>query len=51
MATPVEASAVAALYAFIAQSFVHKDISVKRDLMRVLKDCALMIGGVRAAAR
>jgi tripartite ATP-independent transporter DctM subunit len=46
LATPVEASAVAVLYAFIAQTFVHKDISIKRDLMRVLKDCALMIGGV-----
>jgi tripartite ATP-independent transporter DctM subunit len=46
LATPVEASAVAALYAFISQAFVHKDISVKRDLMRVLKDSALLIGGV-----
>ena len=40
LATPVEASAVAALYAFIAQAFIHRDISVKRDLLRVLKDCA-----------
>ena len=46
LATPVEASAVAALYAFIAQTFVHKDISIRRDLMRVLRDCALLIGGV-----
>ncbi len=46
LATPVEASAVAALYAFIAQTFVHRDISVKKDLMRVLRDCALLIGGV-----
>jgi tripartite ATP-independent transporter DctM subunit len=46
LATPVEASAVAVLYAFIAQAFVHKDLSVRRDLMRVLRDCALLIGGV-----
>jgi C4-dicarboxylate transporter DctM subunit len=46
LATPVEASAVAALYAFIAQTLVHRDISVRRDLMRVLRDCALLIGGV-----
>jgi tripartite ATP-independent transporter DctM subunit len=46
LATPVEASAVAALYAFVAQSFIHRDISVRKDLMRVLTECALLIGGV-----
>ncbi len=46
LATPVEASAVAALYAFVAQTFIHRDISIRKDLMRVLTECALLIGGV-----
>ncbi len=45
-ATLVEAAAVTALYAFVAQCLVHRDLSVRRDLPRVVTECATLIGGV-----
>jgi tripartite ATP-independent transporter DctM subunit len=45
-ATLVESSALAALYAFFTQTVVHRDISVRHDLRRVLAECAVTIGGV-----
>jgi tripartite ATP-independent transporter DctM subunit len=45
-ATLVESSALAALYAFVTQTFVHRDISIRRDMRRVFTECAVTIGGV-----
>ena len=45
-ATIVESAAVAALYALISQCFVHRDLSVRRDLVRVFQRCCVVIGGV-----
>ena len=45
-ATLVEAAAVTVLYAFVLEFFVHRDLSVKRDLLRVGGDAATLIGGV-----
>jgi tripartite ATP-independent transporter DctM subunit len=45
-ATPVEAAAVAALYAFVTQVLVHRDLRIVRDVPRVLAECGLLIGGV-----
>ena len=45
-ATLVEASALAALYAFITQVFVHRDLSIVRDFRRVFADCVVTVGGV-----
>jgi TRAP-type C4-dicarboxylate transport system permease large subunit len=45
-ATLVEAAALTALYALIAQCFIQKDISVRRDLFRVFTECVVLIGGV-----
>ncbi|MFQ5790109.1 MAG: TRAP transporter large permease subunit [Acidobacteriota bacterium] len=45
-ATLVEASAVTVLYAFVLEFFVHKDLSLRRDLPRVVGDAATLIGGV-----
>jgi tripartite ATP-independent transporter DctM subunit len=45
-ATLVESAALAALYAFISQVFVHRDVSLRGDLRRVMADCAVTIGGV-----
>jgi C4-dicarboxylate transporter DctM subunit len=45
LATPVEAAAVTALYAFITQVFVHRDLNL-RGLTRVMVDCGSLIGGV-----
>jgi tripartite ATP-independent transporter DctM subunit len=44
-ATVVEASALAALYAFVVQAFVHRDLA-PRAVGRVLVDCVTTIGGV-----
>ena len=45
-ATPVEAAAVTALYAFIIETFVYRDLKLTRDVPRVLSECALLVGGV-----
>jgi C4-dicarboxylate transporter, DctM subunit len=45
-ATIVEASALTALYAFVIQVFVKRDLSLTRDIPRVLEHSVLLIGGV-----
>lgn len=45
-ATPVEAAAVTALYAFIVETVVHRDLKILRDAPRVMTECGLLIGGV-----
>jgi tripartite ATP-independent transporter DctM subunit len=46
LATAVEAAAVTALYALLIQTLVHRDLSVRRDLLRVFIECVVVIGGV-----
>lgn len=46
LATAVEAGALVAVYALATQAIVHRDISLKRDLLRVLTECAVVVGGV-----
>jgi C4-dicarboxylate transporter DctM subunit len=45
-ATAVEASALTALYAFVAEVFIYRDLSLHRDVLRVTTECGLLIGGV-----
>lgn len=45
-ATPVESAAVAALYAFIMQRFVHRDLPTMGDVVRVSGDSVGLVGGV-----
>ncbi len=45
-ATIVEASALTALYAFVVQVFIKKDLSLTRDIPRVLHHSVVLIGGV-----
>ncbi len=45
-ATIVEAAALAAGYALVTQCFIHKDIGLGRDLLRVFQQCGVLIGGV-----
>ncbi len=45
-ATPVEAAAVTALYAFISETIVHRDLKLFSDIPRVMTECGLLIGGV-----
>jgi C4-dicarboxylate transporter, DctM subunit len=46
LATAVEAAAVTALYALLIQTVVHRDLSIRRDLVRVFVECVIVIGGV-----
>jgi C4-dicarboxylate transporter, DctM subunit len=45
-ATPVEAAAVTALYALLIATVLHRDLSFRRDIPRVMAECGLLIGGV-----
>jgi tripartite ATP-independent transporter DctM subunit len=45
-ATPVEASAITALYAFVVEAFVYRDLKLGRGTLKVLVECGLVIGGV-----
>jgi C4-dicarboxylate transporter, DctM subunit len=45
-ATPVEAAAITALYAFFITTFVHRDLKLTRDIPRVVAECGLLVGGV-----
>ena len=46
LATAVEAAALTALYALIVQAFIHRDLSLVRDLPRAFAECVTIIGGV-----
>jgi len=45
-ATPVEAAAVTAFYAFIVTVVVHRDLKLGRDVPRVFAECGLLVGGI-----
>ena len=45
-ATPVEAAAVTALYAFIVETFVYGDLKLFKDVPRAVTACGLLVGGV-----
>jgi tripartite ATP-independent transporter DctM subunit len=46
LATPVEAAAVTALYAFLVVTVFHRELKISRDVPRVMSECGLLIGGV-----
>jgi C4-dicarboxylate transporter DctM subunit len=45
-ATPVEAAAMTALYCFLVETFVYRDLRLTRDVPRVMTECGLVVGGV-----
>jgi tripartite ATP-independent transporter DctM subunit len=45
-ATAVEAAAVTALYAFVVETFVYRDLKLFKDVPRVMVECGLLVGGV-----
>ncbi len=45
-ATPVEAAALTAVYAFVVEVIVYRDLSLRRDVLRVMTECGLLVGGV-----
>jgi len=46
LTTPVEAAAVTALYAIVVEGFIHRELSLWRDLPRAMTACGVVIGGV-----
>jgi tripartite ATP-independent transporter DctM subunit len=46
LATAVEAAALTALYALVVQTVVWRDVSIGRDLPRVIAECVAVVGGV-----
>ena len=45
-ATPVEAAALTAVYAFIVEVLVYRDLGLRSDVPRVMAECGLLVGGV-----
>ena len=45
-ATPVEAAAVTALYAFVVETLIYRELSLTKDVPRVMTECGLLVGGV-----
>ncbi len=45
-ATIVQAAAITALYAFVLEFVIHRDLSIRRDLLRVVAAAVTLIGGV-----
>src|SRR6266850_6225729 len=45
-ATPVEAAALTAVYAFVVEVQVYRDLKLTRDVARVMAECGLLVGGV-----
>ena len=41
-----EASAVAALYVFIIEFFLYRDLSIRKDLTRIVKESMMLVGGI-----
>jgi len=46
IATPVEASAVTAMYCLLTQAVIHRDLKWRTGVPRVLVECGLVVGGV-----
>jgi C4-dicarboxylate transporter, DctM subunit len=46
LATPVEAAALTAAYAFVVSSILHRDLQLRRDLPRVVAECGMLVGGI-----
>jgi C4-dicarboxylate transporter, DctM subunit len=44
--TVIEASAVTAVYVFIVEFFIYRDLNTKKDLPRIMKESMLMVGGI-----
>lgn len=45
-ATPVEAAALTAAYAFLVEVIIHRDLHLVRDTPRVAAEAGLLIGGI-----
>jgi C4-dicarboxylate transporter DctM subunit len=46
LATPVEAAALTALYAFVVETIIYRDLHIIRDAPRVMAEAGMLVGGV-----
>jgi len=46
LATPLEAAAATAFYVLIVTTLINRDLSIRRDLPRVMAECGLLVGGI-----
>jgi C4-dicarboxylate transporter DctM subunit len=46
MFTATEAAAVTAFYVFVVEVFVYRDLSLKRDIARVMRDSMVLVGAI-----
>jgi C4-dicarboxylate transporter DctM subunit len=46
LATPVEAAAVTAMYAFVVETIIYRDLHIFRDVPRVMAEAGTLVGGV-----
>jgi len=44
--TAVEAAAATAFYVFIAEFFLYRDLSIRKDLVRIARDGTQLVGGI-----
>jgi len=47
IATLVEVAAAAAAYALLVELIVHRDVNFSSDLGDILKECAILVGGIK----
>ncbi len=46
LATPVEAAAITAAYAFVLEVVIHRDLHIIRDCPRVMAEAGVLVGGI-----
>ncbi len=46
LATPVEAAALTAAYAFVVEVIIHRDLHPTRDCPRVMAEAGVLVGGI-----
>ncbi|MBS0396801.1 MAG: TRAP transporter large permease subunit, partial [Proteobacteria bacterium] len=46
LATPVESAALTTAYVLVVTTLVRGDLSIRRDLPRIIPDCGLVVGGI-----
>ncbi|MGH9482880.1 MAG: TRAP transporter large permease, partial [Terriglobales bacterium] len=46
LGTLTEAAALTVIYALVAEFFIYRDLSLRRDYVRVARECAVVMGGV-----
>jgi tripartite ATP-independent transporter DctM subunit len=44
--TVIEASAITAVYVFIVEFFIYKDLNLKKDIPRIMKESMILVGGI-----